>query len=752
MAGVAAGRYITQRRRDQRVRRAPGLSGPVTIQRGKYGVPRIIAETREDALFGLGYTMAMDRLFQMDLIRRKANGRLAEIAGPGELESDRLMRLAGIAEASRLSVEHCSGEACAFLDALAAGVNHFMEHHPVPKEFLLAGYRPEPWAPADSVASFLMMGWSLGGSMFRADLFAERCRKVIGDVWTDAIFSGRMAEAPPSIGWKPEPQPRSPAGNRAPVFPESGFSNSWAVSGERSWTGSPMLAFDPHLEYTNPSVWYEAMLEAPGFHVAGMTLPGLPGIGSGRNLHIAWGETAAMVSQSFVYREELDPDGTRVRDGDGWVDLKVHEQTIAVKGQEPEILRIRRTPRGPLVSDLLPDECDGPASLHWTGMEVSTEPDLLYLLNTATSVEEAIAGRSVATVPCYNASIAAVDGSIAQLVVGKLPIREPRPGLLDPADFPPRYIPMDELPVEVNPERGWVAGANSRLVDEDYPYPMFGVWEPPFRMQRITDVLESRRKHSMADMKVLQLDRYSLHAAGLVPVLLDLLSGYRHAWVREELAGWDYVTGPKSRATALFQVFYTHWMRTSLLHRFPADYVSSGLLASGAASVPRDFCDRLLKGELPAWFDGDDGVRRALAQVAMDEALVWLRERLGDDEASWIWGDLNTVTFQHPLGAVPGPQRRAINPGPYPMGGDRTTIWPTAWRSSDGYDVAGGPSMRVVMDLRRPELTWGSNTLGQNGTPWKRHYRDQVNDFLSGSMHRVWQEAVPERGMVIRPE
>lgn len=753
LVSVATGALIASRafaRRRRQNRPVEGLSGPVTIRREPYGVPHIIAGSRDDALFGLGFAVASDRLWQLDLLRRKASGDLAQVAGPSELASDRMMRMAGLRDAARRSVAGCTTEACASLDAVCAGINHFMEHYPIPKVFRLAGYQPEPWTPADSVSVFLLMGWAMGGSMFQADLFAEQCRKVIGDEWTDAIFHGRSAEAPPSVREHVGPVKSPEADSLASrIFPEGGFSNSWAVSGERSVSGFPILAFDPHLEYTTPSVWYEAILEAPGFHVAGMTLPGLPGIGTGRTLTVAWGETSGMISQSFLYREELNEAGDAVRDGDTWVPLRIETQTIPVRGGEPETLRIRYTPRGPLISDILPGLTDGPVSLHWTGVEASTEPDLLFGLNTARSIDDVIAARRRSSVPVYNASVADVDGNVAQVVVGKIPVREPRAGLLDPSEFPPSYVPVDEMPLERNPKRGWVSGANNRLVGDDYPYPMFGVWEQPFRTRRISDVLESRSLHSVAEMRALQLDQYSLHAAELTPVVLDLVDGHAPAWVLEDLRGWDFESVPESRPAAVFQAFYTRWMQVSLLHRFPPEYLSSGVLSSGAGSVPRDFCDRLLTGDYPAWFDHQDGVRQTLARAALDEALQWLRDQLGDDPATWRWGDLNQLTFVHPLAELPGPQGRVLTVGPFGMGGDRTTIWPTAWSSTDDFRIRGGPSMRLIADLRRPELTWVTNTLGQSESPWSRYYRDQMSDFLEGRLHRLWPGTGKRRQRVI---
>ena len=755
-AGLAAGSlalaaYLVNRRQ-RRTMQVHGLSGPVTIQRNSLGVPHIIAGSRDDALFGLGYVMASDRLWQMDLIRRKSLGRLAEVAGESVLESDRLMRIFGMAQASSASARAMSDDARLATDALAAGINHWTATHRLPLEFRLARHQTEPWTVPDTVAVLRLLAWTLGGSFFMGDILAERFRAAVGDEWTDAIYGGRAAETPPVVREhagatvvKPEPA-KLPA-----LFPGHGFSNVWAVSGQRSVTGFPLLAFDPHLEYTNPSIWYEASIEAPGYHVAGMTPPGYPGIGTGRNLHLAWGETAGMIDQAFLYREELNEGGDAVRHGDDWTPIQVRDELIGIKGQAPETLQVRYTPRGPLISDLFPDLLKFPTSLYWTGMETSHEVEALLNINTARNVDDILAVRDLHAIPTLNVGVAAVDGDIAQISVGRIPVRVPRAGLLDRAEFPPAYIPTDAMPYERNPGRGWVASANNRIVDDEYPYSMFGIWEPPFRMRRISDVLESRSKHSVADTRALQLDWFSIHASELTPILVDLLIEHAPEWALDDLRTWNFEARPESRATLLFQSFYQQWLQIALLHQVPDDLVDAIVFTGGGGSVPQDFCDRLLLGMYPAWFD--DETRRVLARMAFDEALAWLRGILGDDHRWWTWGDVNRIQFVHPLGLLRGPHQRRVNVGPSPMGGDRATVSPVAWHRRHPFTVAGGPSMRMVADLRRPGLTWGTNTLGENGSPSGRHFRDQFGDFVSGRLHPLWPSGGQKRRTkVLRPK
>jgi penicillin amidase len=249
-------------------------------------------------------------------------------------------------------------------------------------------------------------------------------------------------------------------------------------------------------------------------------------------------------------------------------------------------------------------------------------------------------------------------------------------------------------------------------------------------------------------MRALQLDHFSIHASELTPVLLELLEDAAPDWARADLESWDFTTPPESRPTLLFQAFYRHWVQASLGHRLPDDVVTTIVTRLVVGDVPGGFCDRLLRGDLPAWLTDDE--RRRLARLAFRDGLTWLEERLGPDHDTWVWGALHTLTFVHPFGQLPGRHQRFVNVGPFPVGGDRTTVWPSGGDPNAPFTISGGPSMRFVTDLSRPDRAWATNTLGQGGRPLSRHYKNQVRDFLQGRLHPIW-DGGRRRTVVLAP-
>lgn len=733
--GVLVGSALAARRRrvaQEPVRLTTSAGHAVSITRDGKGVPHIVAESRDDALFGLGYALARDRLFQLELVRRAATGRLAEIAGPDSLPSDRLMRLLGVGHIARRLAAGLEPDTRAAYLAFAAGVNLRIERGPLPAEFRVTRQRPEPWTPGDSIAAYRLMAWSLG-SFYESDLVAERVRAAIGDEWTSVIFDCASPADPLIVQ---ELRPLTAATLAAPpdVFPASGASNGWAVSASRTANGGPLLANDPHLEYINPSVWYEAVLEAPEFSVRGVTMPGFPGIGIGRTPGLAWGLTSAMLPQTFLYREELNAAGTHYLDGDGWWPLEVRDEPINVRGRAPEVLRVRATSRGPLISDLRPDLCDSPVSLYWTGREAGVEADTLLRAGAARGFADLEGIRQVHSVPVFNMVAADSAGNIGVFTIGKTPIRPARCGLLDPeTEFPPRYVPAAELPAEVNPARGWVLAANNRIVADDYQHELHGLWAMEYRARRIADVLEANANGSLDDMHALQLDIFSIEASELVPVLLELLDEDAPEWTWDDLLRWDYEVTAASRAALLWETFLCEWTRIALEHRLPDELARQLITTTGLLTVPNRFVARLLCGELPEWMS--DEARRQLANQAFTGALDWLTSRLGPDQRRWSWGALHTLSFEHPLGGLPGPQRRRINVGPFPVGGDRNTVNPGHWTAGNPFKITAGASMRYLADLGRPEHAAITNTLGQSGSPLSRHYRDQTAEYLRGTVN-----------------
>jgi penicillin amidase len=750
MAAIGAGAAaIAAYRRQRRSTVTDEVTAPVTIDRDAYGVPRITAQSATDAYVGLGFAIAEDRLFQMDLLRRTAYGQLSEVVGSVGLESDRFMRLLGIHRVADSLVEAASAEARIATEAFTTGVNVYMQRRALPVEFRVLRYRPEPWRAADSLALLRLMGWILS-AFHRHDLLAERLRTEVGDAWTEAIFAGRVAESPLVVR---EASRSARPGQTGPipgvVLPPGGASNAWAVAGERTVSGAPLLANDPHLGYTNPSIWCEASLDAPGLHVTGVTMPGVPGFLIGRTASVAWGVVAAMISQTFLYRERLSQDGRSVAEGETWLPLEERVERIHVKGGVPEQFIVRSTPRGPLLSDLEPHWCEEPFSLHWTGTAVSADIDAVLRLNLATSLDDALRTRDVLLTPPVNVIMADVYGEIACASVGAFADRSTPPGLLDPAQHPPRYIPAADLPLERNPARGWVACANNRIVGKDYPYGLHGFYEPQFRIRRISEVLDRRQPYAAADMRALQLDVRTLHAAELTPVLLEQLGGDAPPWAIADLEAWDFEATPGSRATLLFEAFYHQWQRAALGARLSDDMVDLLTSTLTTSDVPMGFCDRLLKGECPAWLD--DAERRRIVRESFLAGLRWIVCALGPNHEEWTWGAVHTVTFVHPFGRATGRHQRFVNVGPFPLGGERTTVCPFGVSTREPFAVVGGPSMRLVADLQRPDLTWITNTLGQSGRLLGRSARNQVGDFVAGRMHQAWGQVATRQTTLYPP-
>lgn len=713
-----------------------GADGSISIDWSERGVPRISGASRNDAMFGLGYAMAADRPVELDLSRRAALGQLAEIAGPEHMAQDRLMRLIDMAGISHRLVQQLDTESIGAVEALTAGINHRLDTAPISLTARLLGGRPRPWRPSDCLAIFRLLAWSLTGA-YRADLGVEFLRSYLDGAWIDAIYQDHeLGQAPIATAAVDQLGKPPRWAELLPHETPGAGSNAWVVSAERSSTGAPLLASDPHLELRNPSIWYEASLEAPGLKVAGATIPGIPSVVIGRNPDLAWGITNAMTSQAFLYREEVDEESQRVRDGDGWLALTIRYETIHVRGQNPEIMKVRSTPRGPLLSDLL--DSDAAFSLYWTGMEISNEVGALLAINESTTVQEMQQHLKLMGTPTQNLVTADSAGSIAMFSAGRMPQREQRFGLLDPADFPPRYLAADDMPAEINPERGWLACANNRMLPDGDARQLRGLWAPDYRYRRIAEVLESRSKHSPAEMRKLQLDVHSLHARETVPDLLQLIDGRAPAWVIDDLRSWDYETGPESRATLLFETIYREWTRLALAHRLPDEAVELLTLRSGHSSVPMLFVNQLLAGQHDAWWSADpEQTRSDLAAQAVDAALEWLAERLGPDHEQWQWGQLHTLTLSHPLAQLPGPQQRRLRIGPAPIGGTRTTVAPQAWESARPYESQFGASLRLVANLGNPAETWFITPPGQSESPISTNYQDQFTGYLQGFAHRL---------------
>ncbi len=769
-AGMVAGGAAVLRARRQRgdferVIALPGPAEPIEIARDAQGIPHIRANSLDDLMFGLGYATAEDRLWQLDALHRAAFGRLAEIVGEYALDLDKFMLTLGIRRASEAEAARLSGESKSALEHYAAGVNGFVTQKGpmLGAEFLFGRYPPLAWSPAASMGILKIMGWTLDGFVEKL-LLRDRISEAIGEEWATLLFNedrSRTAGDPviPSAAYA-EFRERLRAVNEtlsdvAGVTTTIPGSNNWVVSGAHTATGKPLLANDPHLGYSIPSIWYECHLTAPGLDAAGATIPGVPGVAIGHNDRVAWGITATMMVQTDLYVEEVGPDDRlRYRTEDGWAMMDRVVDVIPVKGRrdaEPHETRITR--HGPIVTGLgeVKDETRALA-LKWVGQEGADEMTGLMNMMRARSADEFRASCAKIAIPALNLVFADVDNHIGYQFVGRAPIRpsqcgiRPLPGWTGEYEWT-GFVPFDALPALADPPEGFIATANTQIQSDDYPYPLPSVYASPFRVRRIRQMLEGRDNLTMEDMRRMQADVYVLHAEPLRPALLAVLDDAARTWTAEEhaalelLRAWDGFAEVDSPGAAIWEVTYSNWMRRVFRTRLSPD-VTKEVLTKFLGEFHWALPDRLCVGDDVRWFTGT--TREAEMIAAFADAVAWLTEQIGPYPAEWEWGKVHTVTFAHPIAQGAKPLARLLNVGPIPVGGDCNTLNCQYWTLADPFAVISGASYRLLVDLSDPSRDThavSNNIVGQSGNIQSKHYRDQALPWARVRHHPMGTDA-----------
>ncbi|MHB8647324.1 MAG: penicillin acylase family protein [Thermomicrobiales bacterium] len=766
LAGGAAFLRLQRQRGDiERVIALPGPAEPIEIARDGQGIPHIRANSIPDLMFGLGYATAEDRLWQLDILHRAAFGRLAEIVGPQALDVDRFMLTLGIRRAAEAEAARLSGETKTALERYAAGINAYVRRQGplLGAEFVLGRYAPLPWDAAASMGVLKVMGWTLDGFIEKL-LLRDRISDAIGEEWAALLFNEdrSLTVGDPVVSSDAFAAFRARVsavnerlGQVAGITPTIPGSNNWVVSGAHTATGKPLLANDPHLGYSIPSVWYECHLTAPGVNAAGATIPGVPGVAIGHNDHVAWGITATMMVQTDLYVEEIDPDNRlRYRTESGWAMMERVVDVIPVKGkQDAESHETRITRHGPIVTGLgeAKDETRALA-LRWVGQEGADEMTGLLSLMRARSADEFRAACAGIAIPALNLVFADVENHIGYQFVGRAPIRPPGCGIRPVPGWTGAYewqgfVPFDELPALADPPEGYIATANTHTHADDYPYPLPSVYVSPFRVRRIRQMLEGREGLTLEDMRRIQADVYVLHAETLRPALLDVLDNANRTWTIEEYAAlgllraWDGFAEVDSPGAAIWEVTYSDWMRRVLWARLSPELTKEAMtkfLGEFHWALP----DRLLQGDDLGWFTAT--TREAELIAAFSDAVAWLTEQIGPYPAEWEWGKVHTVTFAHPIAQGAKPLARLLNIGPIPVGGDCNTLNCQYWTLSDPFAVISGASYRLLVDLSDPSKdthALASNTIGESGNVRSKHYRDQAIPWSRVRHHPLGTDA-----------
>ena len=696
---------------------AAPVSAAVAVVYDRQGTPHIRAGSPEDALFAQGYVTAQDRLFQMDGLRRLASGDLAEVFGPAFLDGDRearRFRFRRIAEEAYVTLPPADRAAFA---AYARGVNFYMAAHlhSLPLEFTLLGYQPRPWSAVDSLLICLHMFRTLTTTwreeIAKRDMLGDGDARKVEYLW--AVRAGT------------EPQPGS---------------NAWALSGRHTASGKPLLSNDIHLEYSLPGIWFMTQIEAPGLNVAGVALPGTPGVVVGHNERIAWGITNLQFDVQDLYIEELDARGGRYLYRGQWEQARAEREIIRVKGRNPVELVVWVTRHGPVILS----EDNRLMALRWTVSEPGALQYPILDIDRASNWQEFTEALARFPGPGSNFVYADVDGNIGYHAAGKLPKRHGYRGdvPVDGAtgDFEwDGYIPFDELPSVYNPPDGLVATANQDPFPPDYPYPVNGNFAPPHRARQVRDRLSARDGWRAADMLGVQMDIYSAFSKFLAA---QLVAAYDARHVRNPgledavalLRQWNGRMEADKPAPMLAALAFPH-VRTSI-----AEAAAPGKGRLYDTKMSSAIVEKLLRERPDGWFrDYNEMLLRALVD-SVEEG----KNRYGQDVKRWRYGASLRVGIVNPVFHRVPAIGTYFDIAPAPISGSVTTVKQTT--------QVLGPSMRMNADLGDWDASLLNIVTGQSGQIFSSHYRDQWEDYLAGRSHPMqFRNVKPASTLEFRP-
>jgi penicillin amidase len=738
---LGAGFYVYLRSALPRTDGRLVLAGPKTeirVERNADGVPRIIAQDDEDLAFGLGFVHAQERLFQMELQRRYGAGRLAEILGPQAVAADRQMRVLGLYRAAEAEIPFLSLEMKRALDAYAAGVNAFLESRrgALPPEFLLLGFAPEPWRPADSLLWGKLMALQVGGN-YRGELLRARMARTISAADLAFLFPGYPKDAPTTLADMVPIYHRLALDDLydalPPIVGPNYASNNWVVDGRHSASGKPILANDPHLAFAAPGVWYLAQLETPQHKIAGATAAGVPLVVIGHNERIAWGFTTTTADVEDLFIEKVDPaDPGRYLAPQGSEPFRSRRETIVVKGAPPVDMTIRETRHGPVISDVLPPGAAEPGfvlALAATFMiPDDRSAEAVWEINRAADWPSFREASRHFVGPVQNIVYADIDGTIGFIAPGLVPIRRngqgwlPSPGWTGDYDWT-GFIPFDELPNAVNPPSGHFATANNKIVPDSYPYFISRDWDLPNRVERIEVLLAATPAQTVASSAAIQADTLSLMAQRLAPLMTGIVA--QNAATRgavERLRSWDFRMDMDKVEPLLFTAWLREFSRSILFGRF-------GDAVSDYWDLRPQVMEAVLT-ERPDWCDdpnrrGEEGCGSRLAE-ALEAALARLRRDYGPDVAQWKWGRAHVAVFANPVfSRIPVLRDWLEITIPTPGSYDTLNRGPSTIRDeAKPFEHRYGAGLRMITDLASPEDARMIATPGQSGDPLSAHSAD----------------------------
>ncbi len=737
-----------------------GLQSNVEVITDSWGIPHIYAESDNDLFFSLGYIHASQRLFQMDKVVRAGLGRLSEVFGPKLVKTDIFLRTIGLHRIADQIYNQMSENEKFILQSYVDGVNTYIEQnrHNLPVEFRIGRYKPLRWEPVYCLTFQRLMGWTLTQS-WNAEIVFYKILDVFGIDKTKELLPVYLDRWPTAI-----PDYLTGMSNQLLDFRREGIalrnflgmeashigSNNWAISGERTSSGAPLLCNDPHLGFEQPAVWFEAHIVSPERDVVGVTFAGIPGVVIGHNRQIAWGLTNMMLDDLDFYMETISPEhpGEYFYDGE-WLRMSKHSETIRIKGEPDTTIVVYGTHHGPVVTGIhsLLKNDEQVFTMRWSGQDVTNEFAAFQSINTARDWGDFSNAAGYFKVPGQNVAYADIEGNIGLIPMGNVPIREGGDHLLplsgESSEFDWQgYVPYTEMPYSFNPERGFVASANVKLTC-DFPYYISNHYEPPSRLQRIVEILSEDKEFYTDDMMKLQFDDFSHHAKDILPVILSALKDIESFDPVENrafkaLSNWDYRGNIESSACTIFNVLFIEMIKAIYEDEMDlaGENVFRDFLTYANFSVRNSAA--LLENVESTWFDDirtNDRVERReeILYRAFKNTVKSLSTRYSSNFSEWEWGKIHTLTHKHSMG-----EKKILdflfdfNVGPFPSPGSGTTVNSGEYLLYNPFDQIAGPSVRYIFSLDNLEMCYSILPTGQSGMPGHKHYKDQADLYNSG--------------------
>lgn len=757
-----------------------GLHAAVEVTRDDLGVPHVVAADRHDACFAVGFLHAQDRLWQMEVHRRIAAGRLSEIVGPRGLDADRLTRRLGLRRVSEAEwhVTQAAGELRQEILAYTAGVNAGMRDRPLPAEFTILRHRPEPWEPEDTLAVGRLLSFSQAGN-WEAQLVRMRMLKEVGPELTqalDPVLAGGapapfddLAGAPggATTEWLDELRA---AEDLLSISAWAPASNSWAVHGSRTASGSPLLANDPHAPIGIPSAWYRVHLRAADEELVGLTFCGAPYLLFGRNRHVAWGLVNANVSTQDLYVERFNPNNPLQFDDRGrWEDAVRFREVIRVRGAQPRVEDILVTHRGPIISPAV-GGTQPPMSLRWVGLDSEVDSiSWVARLNRASDWKSFRAAVSSCPSPALGITYADVRGDIGYRLSGFIPLRRRGQGRIpargwEPADEWSGFVPLEEMPELHNPEGGVIVAANQPVAMETTPHALVAEPAGEDRAARILFALGSTDTVTVEQSGALQVDVVSAAAQRFRDLVLDTARRYPDGRPDEAvdlLRDWDCRIDLDSGAAALYELALgrvfdavvgtrlSPALRRYLLGAGTTELSPEGPYSGRLTTALLAICATSVEGGHPQGEVGGPALLWSALQLGWAELLG----AQGGDPARWRLRPLRAFALSHVLADAVGALRPILSRGPFHAPGDADTV-----RVGTVSAAGAGPGRitaafyRAVYDLGGGRSGW-AHVPGQSGHPASVNYADLTEGWLDGQLDTLPFGAVPagRRRLVLEP-